>query len=226
MWRITRFCGSGEWFSFCHWCWVRWFTHSLLLFFTQNICFFRGWKLRPGHMRDLGYKMWEDLREQREVWWVEVYLKGPTNQSVCLCQGLCVTSLSSGFVVLSSTVNAFTIRHTNGSISGEILPYHERHNKEVLRSVYMPCLWKSWAYHLVKEWSVRNYPLPVLPPSPFLPLSRFLNLNSFLVIFWLFVWGLFIHVRFFMCSKLQFQPRRSCIGVTQAHASLFFFLQS
>lgn len=35
------------------------------------------------------------------------------------------------------------------------------------------CLWKSWAYHLVKEYSVRNYALPALSPSRFLPLSSF-----------------------------------------------------
>lgn len=82
------------------------------------------------------------------------YLWGPISD-VCLSpSNLCVTSLSCA--VLSSAVNGFTITLTHKRL-------HLCRNMTVSwktrwRSVCVPCPWKSWVCHLVKEWSSPSAP--------------------------------------------------------------------
>lgn len=183
-------------------------------------------------MRDVGCRIWGFSRRGPERIGangagrspMRGYLWGPI-PDVCLSlSNLCVTSLSCA--VLSSAANGFTITVTHKRL-------HLWRNMTVSwktqwRSVCVPCLWKSWVCHLVKEWSSPSAPSVSCSVSQqffFLKPQQF-SCDSLAVL-----------MRFvctcdsLWATKLQFQPGLLCIGAARAflsHAAFCFslFLQS
>lgn len=123
---------------------VRSFCGSLLLllFSPRIFCFYKVVKMEArshegsGARRTLERAGGPGEMVQREVWWVEGCLQGPTNQSV---QPLVSHRLSRRHFF---HCNVYTITHK--------------------RSVRMSaCLRKSWGHPLPKKWSVRSEPSPL-----------------------------------------------------------------